>query len=92
LGSGSGLVEGSQVNAGDDNTAYLLGRKYGALLLLGSLGVSVLALVFGVLPGAGKRRASRDTTCPFGVESVKVEAMVCRHCGRDIPSRPPAAT
>jgi hypothetical protein len=61
MGFVAGLVDGSPVNPGAESAAQLLGRKHGAVLLLGSLGISVLASVFGVLPGAGKRRAPAAT-------------------------------
>ena len=42
--------------------------------LLGPIGV-VLALI----------SSSQLPTCPFCAENVKKEALVCKHCGRDLP-------
>jgi hypothetical protein len=91
MGFLAGLVGSPLLGPGAESTAHMMGRKYGALLLLGSFALAVLGSAYGLLPGAGTRRISRKRTCPFCAESVKAEAIVCRHCGRDLPPQPPAA-
>jgi RNA polymerase subunit RPABC4/transcription elongation factor Spt4 len=36
----------------------------------------------------GRRMAEGQRKCPFCAEMVKLDAKVCRHCGRDLPAMP----
>jgi hypothetical protein len=56
-----------------------LGRKFGPLILLGSLALAISGTAFGVLPGTKPRKQ-----CPHCAETIMAAATVCRHCGRDI--------
>jgi len=48
-------------------------------------GLLVLAL-----PDLAEQRAREDSrACPFCAEAVKQEAVVCKHCGRDLPAPAP---
>ena len=35
-----------------------------------------------------RRMAEGQRKCPFCAEMVKLDAKVCRHCGRDLPATP----
>ena len=72
------------------------GRNYWAFFWLSFL-VSwvIMGIIVAVLPydhehSTSKNRsnptapASDKTACPFCAEDVKVQALVCKHCGRDI--------
>lgn len=41
--------------------------------------------------GAGRVAAPTERTCPYCAESVKVEAIICKHCQRDLPKHAPEA-
>ena len=56
-----------------------MSRKYGPLVLLGSLALAIGGTAFGVLPGTKPRKP-----CPHCAESINAAATVCRHCGRDV--------
>ena len=61
-----GVIVGGSAGAGTSNAqegydagraaGQEFGRKYGALILLGSLGLSILGTATGILPGTKKRK------------------------------------
>lgn len=44
---------------------------------------------FAKRPAVGAQVVPQDRVCPFCAETVKAAAIVCRFCGRDLPSLPP---
>jgi hypothetical protein len=56
--------------------------------VLGGLLLGPLAFLMFFVSGVSASDQNRK--CPFCAEFIKVEAMVCKHCGRELPP-PPAA-
>jgi hypothetical protein len=47
----------------------------------------ILLMLIGIFAIIARRAARRSAIrrCPFCAEFVRSEAVVCKHCGRDIP-------
>lgn len=41
-------------------------------------------------PGGELEPIPTGRSCPFCAEAIKIEAIVCKHCGRDLPAVPPS--
>ena len=56
------------------------------ILLLVGIGIPILLVLFIVtfIIISAKRKQADRKACPFCAERVKLEAKVCRFCGRDI--------
>lgn len=68
-----------------------IGFFFLALVLSPLIGI-VFALVVRNLKEEEKQQALESGTrmCPFCAERIKKEAIVCKHCGRDVPAITPA--
>jgi hypothetical protein len=49
------------------------------LLLLGLIAAAIALIMKSLAPGDRQK-------CPFCAEFIKREAVVCRYCGRDLPT------
>lgn len=53
----------------------------------------LLTVIGTVLFGFGSNRSSttesagRTRVCPFCAESIRIEAVLCKHCGKDVPTQ-----
>ena len=59
--------------------SFLLWWAYGSLIF-------IVALPHALLTGSNTETQRK---CPYCAESVKMEAVVCRHCGRELPAVTP---
>ena len=75
------------------------GRRRTAWCLLGVL-LGPVALLVAVLPSPAARarraaplsgQAGTSRPCPFCAEAIRVEAITCRYCQRDVPPLTTAA-
>lgn len=70
------------------------GRKPGEGFCLGFFLGPIGLIVEGLLPQIGKLMPGDDRPrrkCPFCAELVLPEAVICKHCGRELPAVPPPA-
>ncbi len=58
---------------------------YGGTVLLSLLLSPIIGAIFAL---ASPRKTDEGNTkkCPFCAENVKVDAMICKHCGRSLES------
>ncbi len=75
-------VEVHSLELSDKRHTYLLISA--ALAVIGSL-----LLGFGFIPRSSYLPSTATRVCPFCVERVKVEAKLCKHCGKEIPEFKP---
>jgi len=61
------------------------GRSTGGWFFLGIL-LGPFGLIFALLAGK-EGPAQGERKCPFCAEFIKKEAVVCKHCGRDLPGQ-----
>ena len=66
------------------------GRSVGGWFFLGLI-LGPFGLLFALLAGK-EGPAEGERKCPFCAEFIKKEAVVCKHCGRDLPENPIAET
>lgn len=72
--------------------AIVAGRK-GRSKLLWFLLCAMLPILVVVVAVLSQSEASgKLRKCPYCVELVKVEAIVCKHCGKDLPANNPEKT
>lgn len=68
---------------------FLLGFAFGPFGLIALL---ALGRVDDVPLATGPAEHSHDTrACPWCAETIKIAAVVCKHCGRDVEAPQPAA-
>lgn len=68
-------------------------RSVAVWVLLAVLFAPAVIVILAVLPAEDvedptRPRVSQTKACPFCAERIKIEARVCKHCGRDLPIRP----
>lgn len=67
------------------------GRSGFGWFLISILFSPLVGFVFVLLAGDKKKEAEASSlvVCPFCAESIKSEAVVCKHCGKDVPKQEP---
>jgi hypothetical protein len=68
----------------DQRRNYLMVAAVGAV-------VGVLLVAAGSMQTASHTAVGETRQCPYCAEDVKVEAVICRFCGRDLPDIPESA-
>lgn len=68
------------------------GLGFGLGFLLGPIGLIIIAVMSEDKEAISEIAiaSNQERKCPFCAESIKIEAKVCKHCGRDVPPVPSA--
>ncbi len=53
----------------------------GVLLVIGTI-----LFGFGSARGSGAAPSASTRSCPFCAEKIKIDAIICKHCGKDVPA------
>ena len=73
------------------------GRSFGGWLVLGLIFGVFALLAAGFMPKVEEQNEAQEVPaepdkaerkCPFCAEMIKAEAIVCKHCGRDVEPLP----
>lgn len=82
FGSGDYKIQTPQVTV---NNIGLMDRRRNHLMFAAlTILAGVVFIGFGTVAKKPQDESSNLVTCPYCAELVKAEAVVCKHCGRDI--------